>query len=82
VRNAEIFGQLVQLRQPDVTTRLVPGGGHTMLTWRQLLPHMLRCMTQGLAQEVSIYDSPAAREHRADLAAAKRRRLGGRPAIR
>jgi enterochelin esterase-like enzyme len=57
VRNAESFGQLLQLRQPAVTVKLVPGGGHSMLTWRQLLPPMLRWMTNGLAQEVSRYDS-------------------------
>jgi|ERR1022692_595839 enterochelin esterase-like enzyme len=53
VRNAEHFGQLLQLRQPDVTIRLVPGGGHTMATWRQSLPPMLGWMTQGLAQVVA-----------------------------
>ena len=33
MRNAEDFGQPLQLRQPAVTVRLVPGGGHTMRTW-------------------------------------------------
>ena len=69
VRNAETFGQLLQLRQPAVTIRFVPGGGHTMRTWRQLLPPMLEWMTQGLAQEVSAYDLRSAREHRAAVAA-------------
>ncbi len=73
VRNAEDFGQLLQLRQPAVTVRLVPGGGHTMRTWRQLLPPMLGWMTAGLAQEVSRYDARPLRVSRAPLAAAARK---------
>lgn len=53
-----------QLRQPAVTIRFVPGGGHTMRTWRQLLPPMLEWMTQGLARETSAYDRRSAGEHR------------------
>jgi enterochelin esterase-like enzyme len=71
VRNAEAFEQLLELRQPAVTIKLVPGGGHTMLTWRQLLPPMLRWMTRGLAQEVALYNSPAARRRRAAIAVAQ-----------
>ena len=73
MRNAEDFGQLLQLRQPAVTVRLVPGGGHTMRTWRQLLPPMLGWMTAGLAQEVSRHDARPLRESRAPLAAAARK---------
>jgi enterochelin esterase-like enzyme len=77
VRNAQSFGQLVQLRQPAVTIRFAPGGGHTMLTWRQLLPPMLRWMTQGLAQQAPLSRSPAAGNRRAAVAAAaEARRLG------
>jgi S-formylglutathione hydrolase FrmB len=54
VRSAQSFGQLVQLRQPAVTIRFAPGGGHNVLTWRQLLPPMLRWMTQGLARQASL----------------------------
>jgi enterochelin esterase-like enzyme len=70
VRSAETFSQLLQVRQPAVTIKLVPNGGHTMLTWRLLLPPMLRWMTNGLAQQVTMYYSPAARARRAAAAAA------------
>ena len=73
VRNAEDFGQLLQLRQPAVTVSLVPGGGHTMRTWRQLLPPMLGWMTNGLAQEVSRYGARPLRGSRAPLAATARK---------
>jgi enterochelin esterase-like enzyme len=53
VRNALIFDQLVKLRQPGVTLQIVPGGGHTMLTWRKLLPGMLEWMTPRLARVVA-----------------------------
>jgi enterochelin esterase-like enzyme len=65
VHSAENFGQLLQLRQPGVTVKLVPGDGHTMLTWRGLLPGMLTWMTRGLSQEVTLYNSPAAQRRRA-----------------
>lgn len=76
VRSAQSFAQLLQLRQPSVTLRLVGDGGHTMLTWRQLLPPMLEWMTKGLGQEVALYNSPAAKARRA-AAAAKARRAAG-----
>jgi enterochelin esterase-like enzyme len=53
VRNAEIFDQLLQLRQPAVTLRLVPGGGHTAPTWRALLSPMLQWMTGNLAHQAA-----------------------------
>ncbi|MDQ2875568.1 MAG: esterase family protein [Actinomycetota bacterium] len=65
VHSAENFGQLLQLRQPGVTVKLTPGDGHTMLTWRGLLPGMLSWMTRGLSQEVTLYNSPAAQRRRA-----------------
>lgn len=71
VSSARAFAQLVQLRQPAVALKLVPGGGHTMVTWRKLLPSMLSWMTRGLAREVAYYDSPAAQRRRAAEAAAK-----------
>ncbi len=75
VRNAQYFGQLVQLRQPAVTIRLV-AGGHAMSTWRQLLPPMLSWMTRGLAQQTALYNSPAAEKRRAAIAGVARvRRL-------
>jgi len=48
LRNAQIFDQLVQTRQPNVTLKIVPGGGHTMFTWRALMPSLLEWMTPQL----------------------------------
>jgi enterochelin esterase-like enzyme len=73
VHSAQNFGQLLQLRQPGVTVKLVPGSGHTMLTWRDLLPGMLQWMTTGLNQEVALYNSPAAQRRRAAAARARAR---------
>ncbi len=74
VHAAQNFSELLQLRQPNVTLRLVRGGGHTMLTWRLLLPPMLQWMTRGLAAEDAYYNSaPArARRHAAELAKVRR----------
>jgi enterochelin esterase-like enzyme len=83
VHSAAAFDQLLQLRQPSVTLRLVPDGGHTMLTWRQLVPPMLQWMTRNLAREVALYNSPAARARRAAATAAtaaRSRRLSHRHA--
>ena len=71
VHSAQNFGQLLQLRQPGVTVKLVPGDGHTMVTWRGLLPGMLSWMTRGLSQEVTVYNSPAAQRRRAEAARAR-----------
>jgi enterochelin esterase-like enzyme len=48
VRNAEVFGQLLQIRQPGVTLKIVSGGGHTMFTWRALMTPLLEWMTPKL----------------------------------
>jgi hypothetical protein len=48
LRNAEVFAQLLQIRQPAVTLRAVPGGGHTMFTWRALMPPLLEWMTPSI----------------------------------
>jgi enterochelin esterase-like enzyme len=53
VRASEVFQQLLQLREPTVQLKVVPAGGHTMYTWRMLLPPMLSWMTSRLASEVS-----------------------------
>jgi enterochelin esterase-like enzyme len=53
MKSARIFAQLLQIRQPGVTLKLVPGGGHTMYTWRALLPPMLEWMTSRLAAGVA-----------------------------
>jgi enterochelin esterase-like enzyme len=56
LKAARVFRQLLQLRQPGVQLLIVPGGGHTMLTWRALVPPMLEWMTRKLA--VSAASSP------------------------
>jgi len=52
LRNAEVFAQLLQIRQPGVTLKVVAGGGHTMYTWRSLMPPLLEWMTPKLASVV------------------------------
>src|ERR1022692_3775600 len=61
VRAAQIFRQLVELRQPGVVLRITPGGGHTMATWRQLVPPMLEWMTPKLATNVALARARATR---------------------
>ena len=41
--------------------RIVPGGGHTMITWRALIPPMLEWMTPQLANEVTALQARHAR---------------------
>ncbi len=60
-RNAQIFEQLLQTRQPGVVLKVVPGGGHTMFTWRALMPPLLEWMTPQLAGEVSALQARQAR---------------------
>jgi enterochelin esterase-like enzyme len=60
--SAQFFQQLLEIRQPGVPLKVVPGGGHTMITWRALIPPMLEWMTPQLANQVNI---AAARQARA-----------------
>ena len=53
VRGARMFQRLLVARQPGVQLRLAPGGGHTMTTWRALIPPMLEWMTPRLARAAS-----------------------------
>jgi enterochelin esterase-like enzyme len=53
VRAARAFQRLLLARQPDVQLQLAPGGGHTMATWRALIPPLLEWMTPGLAENVA-----------------------------
>ncbi len=69
VRNARIFAQLLRIRQPDATLRLVPGGGHSMFTWRALVPPMLEWMTPPLARAARKADARAAQARAAACAA-------------
>jgi enterochelin esterase-like enzyme len=61
IRTSQVFRQLLQLRQPDVPLRLVPGAGHTMFTWRVLVPQLLSWMTPRLARQAAAADRSAAR---------------------
>jgi enterochelin esterase-like enzyme len=67
-KNAQVFGQLLQTRQPGVVLKVVPGGGHTMFTWRALMPPLLEWMTPQLADEVAAIQARQA--HAAKRAAA------------
>ncbi|MGH3275239.1 MAG: alpha/beta hydrolase [Streptosporangiaceae bacterium] len=60
VRSAQIFRQLLEVHQPDVPLQVVPGSGHTMFTWRVLVPSMLSWMTPRLAREAAAADKRAA----------------------
>jgi enterochelin esterase-like enzyme len=60
-RNAQIFEQLVETRQPGVVLKVVPGGGHTMFTWRSLMPPLLEWMTPRLAAVASAQEARQAR---------------------
>jgi len=73
LRSAQFFQQLLQIRQPGVTLKIVPGGGHTMITWRALIPPMLEWMTPQLANEAAAHQAghsqaagkaPAATKHK------------------
>ena len=65
VHASQVFRQLLQLREPQVPLRLVPGGGHTMFTWRILVPQLLSWMTPRLAREAAAAGRTAARPGRA-----------------
>jgi enterochelin esterase-like enzyme len=67
-RNAQIFEQLVETRQPSVVLKVVPGGGHTMYTWRSLMPPLLEWMTPQLADAAAA--EQARQAHAAERAAA------------
>lgn len=49
VKGAHTFQRLLLTRQPDVRVDLEPGGGHSMATWRALVPPLLEWMTPQLA---------------------------------
>jgi enterochelin esterase-like enzyme len=59
VIDAQIFKQALQVRQPTVVLKLLPGGGHTMFTWRLLVTPMLEWMTPKLAANAAQADSHA-----------------------
>jgi enterochelin esterase-like enzyme len=49
VKAAHTFQRLLLARQPGVRVDLEPGGGHSMATWRALVPPLLEWMTPQLA---------------------------------
>ena len=86
LRNARFFQQLLQIRQRQVTLKVAPGAGHTMTTWRALVPPMLEWMTPQLSREVTVEQTQRARAaeraaaaKRAKAAAAKRAKAAARP---
>jgi enterochelin esterase-like enzyme len=79
VRNARVFDQLLQIRQPRVTLRLVAGGGHSMFTWRSLAPPLLEWMTPRLAAEAELTSGRAVRARQARARAALAWTLGHGP---
>jgi enterochelin esterase-like enzyme len=76
LRAAAFFQQLLQIRQPEVVLKTVPGGGHTMITWRALIPPMLEWMTPKLAHEITVEQAQKARAAQ-KAAAAKRKKAAG-----
>jgi enterochelin esterase-like enzyme len=71
-KNARVFEQLVQTRQPGVQLTAVPGGGHSMFTWRALMPPLLEWMTPQLADTATALNAQHA--HAAGRAARAKRR--------
>ncbi len=57
LRQARRFQQVLLARQPTVRLDVVPGGGHTMATWRDLVPPMLEWMTPQL-QQAALHPEP------------------------
>lgn len=72
------FQRLLLTRQPDVQVRLAPGGGHTMTTWRALIPGLLEWMTRGLARAASL-GVPADFVHKAQPPGVPLNPLGAAP---
>jgi enterochelin esterase-like enzyme len=68
LRNAQIFEQLLQTRQPSVVLKVVPGGGHTMFTWRALVPSLLEWMTPQLANNDRTLQARAQQARQAEQA--------------
>jgi enterochelin esterase-like enzyme len=82
LRAARQFQRLILARQPGVQLIVVPGGGHTMATWRALVPSMLEWMTPLLTENAlhpapvkqvgKTHVSPKRRHHRARISQATR----------
>jgi enterochelin esterase-like enzyme len=74
---ARRFQRLLLARQPGVRLRTEPGGGHTMTTWRALVPPLLDWMTAPLTEAAR---HPARTGPSAPAAAPRRGRGPGRAA--
>jgi len=72
VADGRRFQQLLLARQPGVQLHMEPGGGHTMTTWRALMPPLLEWMTPGLTEEAR---HPASTGLAAPAAATRRDRV-------
>jgi enterochelin esterase-like enzyme len=77
VAQARRFQRLLLARQPSVQLHVEPGGGHTMTTWRALMPPLLEWMTSALTG-VARHPAPAGQPGPA--AALHRDRAPGRAA--
>ena len=73
LRAARQFQRLVLARQPDVQLDVVLGGGHTMTTWRALVPALLEWMTPQLT-EASQHPVPVSQAGKAHVARTDRHR--------
>ena len=73
LRAGRQFQRLVLARQPGVALNVVPGGGHTMATWRALVPSLLEWMTP-LLTEASRHPVPANQAGKAHVARKDRHR--------
>ena len=76
LRAARQFQRLVLARQPGVQLNVVPGGGHTMATWRALVPSLLEWMTPLLTQ-ASQYPVPVSQVGKAHVSRKDRHRQAG-----
>ena len=85
LRAARQFQRLVLARQPGVQLIVVPGGGHTMTTWRALVPSLLEWMTPLLTakalhptpvKKLGQPHAPRKHHHRARISQAARGSVG------
>jgi enterochelin esterase-like enzyme len=76
LRATRQFQRLVLARQPGVQLNVVPGGGHTMATWRALVPSLLEWMTPLLTQ-ASQHPVPVSQVGKAHVSRKDRHRRAG-----
>ncbi len=81
LRAARQFQRLVLARQPGVQLIVVPGGGHTMATWRALVPSLLEWMTP-LLTEAAQHPTPVSQVGKTHVVGRHRHRAGVSQAAR